>query len=166
MPASASEPGNASLAVYSDDVSATCREFQKIAIGKALCGPDFAPLLKELDRLGWASPLHLRPAFGFDWVDLAAVHDGGGLVIFPLADGEPGAAWIFVSSTPIETTPAIIAAATAFHEARLSRGNRTAPRSDADRADAQRQEGLAASAYSRALDCTGPRVRQRPPRPC
>jgi hypothetical protein len=116
-------PGNACLAAYSDDVAATCAAFQKIALGKALAGPDFDPLMKELERLGWASPLHLRPAFGFDWADLAAVRDPGGIAIFRLADGAPGAAWIFISDSPLDKPQAVIAAAIKFFTAR---GYRTA----------------------------------------
>jgi len=111
-------PGHACLAAYSGDVAATCADFQKIAVGKALGGADFVPLIKELERLNWASPLHLRPAFGFDWSDLAAVAEPGGIVIFRLADGEAGAAWVFVSESPLDKSPAIIATAHKFFTSR------------------------------------------------
>ncbi len=111
-------PGNSCLAAYSGDVAATCAAFEKIALGKALAGPDFAPLIKELARLDWASPLHLRPAFGFDWVDLAAVRDPGGIVIFRLPDDAPGAAWIFTSDSPLDKPPTVFAAATKYFTAR------------------------------------------------
>lgn len=111
-------PQSACLAAYSDDVAATCAAFQKIALGKALAGPDFGPLVKELERLGWAGPLHLRPAFGFDWADLATVRDPGGIAIFRLADGAPGAAWIFISDSPLDKPQAVIAAAIKFFTAR------------------------------------------------
>ncbi len=111
-------PQSACLAAYSNDVAATCAAFQKIALGKALAGPDFGPLIKELERLGWASPMHLRPAFGFDWADLAAVRDPGGIAIFRLVDGAPGAAWVFTSESAPDKPPAVIAAATKYFTAR------------------------------------------------
>ena len=111
-------PQSACLAAYSDDVAATCAAFQKIALGKTLAGPDFGPLIKELERLGWAGPLHLRPAFGFDWADLATVRDPGGIVIFRLADGAAGAAWIFISESQLDKPPTVIAAAIKFFTAR------------------------------------------------
>jgi hypothetical protein len=111
-------PQNACLTAYSGEVAATCTAFQKIALGKELSGPDFVPLIKELERLDWASPLHLRPAFGFDWSNLAAVRDPGGIAIFRLADEAAGAAWIFTSESPLDKPPEVIAAATKFFTAR------------------------------------------------
>ncbi len=115
-------PGQACLAAYSQEVSATCAAFQNIALGKSLAGPDFAPLIKELQRLDWASPLHLRPAFGFDWADLAAVRDPGGIVIFRLGDNTAGAAWVFTPASPVDNQPALLAAASRYF---TGRGYRT-----------------------------------------
>ena len=65
-------------------------------------GPTFSPFIAELTKRDLATPLHMRPAFGFDWSDLAATHDTGGIAFFPLADGTLGGAWIF---TPEKIEP-------------------------------------------------------------
>ena len=109
-------PADACLAVFSGDVAATCGAFQKTRIGKQLCGPEFRPLVAALANLELAGPLHLRPAFGFDWNDLAKVHDAGGLVIFPLKDGSSGAAWIFTPAEPRREPAECLTAAGRYFE--------------------------------------------------
>jgi hypothetical protein len=107
-------PADTCLAVFSDDVGGTCDAFQKTGLGQSLCGADFAPLIKELDRLDLASPLRMRPVFGFNWNDLATVREPGGLVIFPLEDGSLGAAWLFTPAKPVGQLPACLVAATNY----------------------------------------------------
>ena len=65
----------------------------------------------ELATREQASALCLRPVFGFDWSDVAEVHDPGGVVAFGLPDGATGAAWLFVPTKPPEKTPACLVAA-------------------------------------------------------
>lgn len=107
-------PAKACLAVFSSDVAQTCDAFQKTRFGETLCGPDFKPLIAELTRLDLASPMRLRPSFGFDWSDLTSVRDPGGVVIFPLPDGTMGVAWLFISDKEIDQVPPNLAAAASY----------------------------------------------------
>jgi hypothetical protein len=104
-------PANACVAIFSADAAETCAAFQKTRLGQTFCGPEFAPLVAELTKRGVASAWHLRPDFGFDWSDLAGIHDAAGLIIFPLADRSQGAAWLFVPAEPISKTPACLESA-------------------------------------------------------
>ncbi len=103
-------PADTCLAVASNDVAETCQDFLATRIGQMLSGPDFAPLVDELRRRDMAGPLHLRPAFGFDWSELDDLHAPGGLFIFPLADDKQGAAWVF-DGTPSDESSSPLAAA-------------------------------------------------------
>ncbi len=107
-------PAQTCLAIFSDDVSQTCEAFQKTRLGEKLGGPDFKPLIDELARLNLASALRLRPAFGFDWSDLAKVREPGGVAFFPLTDGSLGSAWLFVSDANGASEPACLVAAAAY----------------------------------------------------
>jgi hypothetical protein len=107
-------PGNTCLAVFSSDVSKTCAGFQKTSLGEALGGPDFKPFIGELTRLNRASPLYLRPMFGFDWSELTKVSDPGGLLIFPLDDQSTGVAWLFISAAKNGGLPPCLDAASRF----------------------------------------------------
>ncbi|MGD9721282.1 MAG: hypothetical protein AB7O59_08740 [Pirellulales bacterium] len=115
-------PANACLTIYSADVAATCAAFRKTRIGEKLCGETFAPLVAELTKRDQASLLRLRPLFGFDWSELAAVHDPGGIVVWPLADGSLGAAWLFVPAEPLRETPPCLVAAADYFNQRSYRG--------------------------------------------
>lgn len=110
-------PGDACLAAFSEDVAATCGAFQTTDLGKTFCGDGFAPLIKELTRRGLATPLYMRPAFGFDWNDLAGVREPGGMAIFPLAGGAQGSVWLFITAQGVDQTPACLAVATEFFKA-------------------------------------------------
>ncbi len=107
-------PAKTCLAVFSGDVAQTCEAFQKTRLGATLCGPEFKPLIAELARLERASPMRIRPTFGFDWSDLAGVHDPGGLAIFPLPDGSMGVAWLFVSAEANAAAGACVVAAEGY----------------------------------------------------
>jgi len=106
-------PATTCLAVSSDDLAATCAAFQKTRLGAALAGPVFAPLRAALAKQDLGSLLRLRPLFGFDWSDLNEVHAPGGAIVFPLADGSLGSAWLFLT----EQAPAPLAAASAYFKA-------------------------------------------------
>ncbi|MCH8924205.1 MAG: hypothetical protein IIA67_13780, partial [Planctomycetes bacterium] len=110
-------PAESCFAAVSADVAATCEAFQKTRLGETLCGPDFTPLVDELRRRGMAGPLNLRPAVGFDWSDLAELHEPGGLFVFPLAESKLGVAWIFGGSSS-ETLPGPLAAAERYFRAK------------------------------------------------
>jgi hypothetical protein len=124
-----SAPAETCLAIWSSEVAATCEAFRKTALGQTLCGDVFEPLMLELSRNDIASPLRASATFGFEWSDLANVHDPGGFVIFSLADGSPGTAWLFVPRNPAIEIPTCLAAATHFfkqegyHETALFRGD-------------------------------------------
>ena len=68
-------------------------------------------LRAELATREQASALCLRPMFGFDWSDVAEVHDPGGVVAFGLPDEQTSEAWLFVPTKPPEKTPACLVAA-------------------------------------------------------
>ncbi len=90
-------PRDTSFAVFSRNVAETCAAFQKTELGKVLGGAEFAKTIDELGRLNRASALHLRPAFGFDWGDLAKVADPVGLMIFPLEKSSQGMVGLFTA---------------------------------------------------------------------
>jgi hypothetical protein len=113
-------PADACLALVSGDVGQTCEAFQRTRLGETFCGPDFTPLIDELRRRGMAGPLYLRPAVGFDWSDLAKVHDAGALVVFPLAEDKLGMAWIFSAATP-SAAPELLAVSQRYFAAQKFR---------------------------------------------
>jgi hypothetical protein len=110
-------PANTCFAAAGGDVAQTCEAFQKTRLGHSLCGPDFVPLIDELRRREMAGPLTLRPAVGFDWSDLAQVHDAGGMFVFPVGETELGVAWIFSGTSSVES-PGPLAAAQKYFSAK------------------------------------------------
>lgn len=98
-------PADACFVAYSGDLAASCEAFRKTSLGQSVCGEDFAPLVKELERLDRASAWRLRPLFGFDWNDLVGVREAGGVAIFPLEDGTSGVAWLFMPRAPTDQEP-------------------------------------------------------------
>ena len=103
-------PADACLAIASGDVGATCEEFLQTRLGETLSGDAFVPLVEKLRRLQLAGPLHLRPAFGFDWDDLRQVHSAGGLFVFPVGEGRQAVAWVFEGTSNSDSGPLAVAA--------------------------------------------------------
>ena len=107
-------PVNTCLAVYSHDLAATCAAFTKTELGGKLAGQPFEPLIASLYQRGKASALRLRPLFGFDWSDLAATRDSGGMLVFPLDDGAQGVVWLFSPAEVQRDTPRCLTAAAEY----------------------------------------------------
>ncbi|MEX0937840.1 MAG: hypothetical protein WDZ59_08255 [Pirellulales bacterium] len=116
-------PADTYLAIASGDVAATCQEFQGTSIGQMLAGADFVPLIDELRRRESAGPLHLRPAFGFDWDELQQLHAAGGLFIFPMPGDKQGAAWIFGGTPSTEASNPWASAGQYFQSKGFSRSS-------------------------------------------
>ncbi len=57
-----------------------------------------------------AGPLRPQPALGLAWSDLAAVHDPGGLLMFPVAGDKLGVAWVFIAPKSAMPPAAVLAA--------------------------------------------------------
>jgi hypothetical protein len=112
-------PASTVLACYADRASAVCEAFQRTDLGAAWTGPDFVPLTDALKKADRPAPLHLRPMFGFDWVDLVQVGDESGLFVFRLDDGDMGMAWVFAGEAdPKGALPACIDAADKYFAGR------------------------------------------------
>jgi hypothetical protein len=112
MPLEAKLPANTPFVVAGDDLAATCTAWQATQLGKLLCGELFVPVRKVAAKRGVATPLYLRPCFGFDWGDLSLYSGPAALAVVPLSDGKFAVAWVF--PTPNQPVEKLFAAGRAY----------------------------------------------------
>ncbi len=104
-------PSNTCLAIYADNAAAACTAFKASRLGRVLTGPDFKPLIADLDNSNRASALNLKPALGFDWKELSRAEGPATLIAIPLTDRSLGLAFLFSSRAPSDQFPEILNAA-------------------------------------------------------
>ena len=83
-------PGSVDLAILTDDVALTAKDWQQTAIGKLLQSESFVPLRQSLAARDMPAPLYLKPALGFDWPELAALDCPAAYVVFSIGGKKEG----------------------------------------------------------------------------
>ena len=91
-------PGGTVLVVACDDLAATSAAWQATQLGQLLCGESFVPIRQAAEKRNVATPLHLRPWFGFDWKELSSHAGPAVLAAVPVDGGKVGLAWVFPTS--------------------------------------------------------------------
>lgn len=115
-------PASAHLAILTDNLAATAREWQRTALGRLLRGEQFSPLRKSLASRAIAAPPCLQPWLGFDWPELATLDCPAACIEFSVGGGEAASALIFLDPKPSGAARQLLAAGQAhFH----SRGFRS-----------------------------------------
>jgi len=91
-------PANTPFVVATDNLAAAGAAWQATQLGRLFCGESFAPMRQAAAARGVATPLYLRPCFGFDWGDLSLHTGPAALAIVPVGGGNVGVAWVFPTS--------------------------------------------------------------------
>lgn len=91
-------PGNTPCVVATDNLAATAAAWQSTQLGRVVCGESFVSMRQAAAARGVATPLYLRPCFGFDWEDLASHAGPAAVAVVPYGGKNVGMVWVFPTS--------------------------------------------------------------------